>query len=53
MVFTLFCREFCNVVNRAFLVLIFWVKNLVGANFIRFCNYEMDLIRLLKSFVLS
>ena len=39
MVFTLFCREFGNVVNRAFLVLIFWVKNLVGANFIRFCNY--------------
>ena len=39
MVFTLFCREFANVVNRAFLVLIFWVKNLVGANFIRFCNY--------------
>ena len=41
MVFTLFCREFGNVVNRAFLVLIFWVKNLVGANFIRFCNYGL------------
>ena len=25
--FTLFCREFENVVNRAFLVLVFWVKN--------------------------
>ena len=39
MAFTLFCREFGNVVNRAFLVLIFWVKKLVGANFARFCNY--------------
>ena len=39
MAFTLFCREFENVVNRAFLVLIFWVKKLVGANFTRFCNY--------------
>ena len=39
MAFTLFCREFGNVENRAFLVLIFWVKKLVGANFTRFCNY--------------
>ena len=41
MAFTLFCREFGNVVNRALLVLIFWVKKLVGANFTRFCNYEV------------
>ena len=26
-------------VNRAFLVLIFWLKKLAGANFMRFCNY--------------
>ena len=39
MAFTLFCREFRNVVNRAFLVLIFWVNKLVGANFTRFCIY--------------
>ena len=39
MAFTLFCREFGNVVNRAVLVLIFWVKKMVGANFTRFCNY--------------
>ena len=32
----LFCRKFGNVVNRAFLVLILWVKKLVGANFTRF-----------------
>ena len=42
MVFTLFCREFGNVINRAFLVLIFWVKKLVGAEFTRFCNYEFS-----------
>ena len=35
----LICREFGNVVNLAFLVLTFWVKKLVGANFTRFCNY--------------
>ena len=40
-VFTLFCREFGNVVNHAFLVLIFWEKNLVGAIFSAFCNYEV------------
>ena len=40
MAFKLFCCEFGNVVNRAFLVLIFWIKKLVGANFTRFCNYE-------------
>ena len=39
MQFTLFCREFGNVVNHAFLVLIFWVKNSVGAIFSTFCNY--------------
>ena len=39
MAFTLFCCEFENVVNRAFLVLIFWGKNLVSANFYAFCNY--------------
>ena len=37
--FTLFCREFGNVVNHAFLVLIFWAENLVGAIFSAFCNY--------------
>ena len=36
--FTLFCREFENVVNRAFLVLIFWGGKLVSANFYAFCN---------------
>ena len=40
MAFTLFCREFGNVVNRALLVLVFWIKKLVGANFTRFCNYD-------------
>ena len=44
MSFTLFCREFGNVVNRAFLVLIFGVKKLVGANFTRFCNYVLMMI---------
>ena len=39
MAFTLFCPEFGNVVNNAFLVLIFWVQKLGGANFTRFCNY--------------
>ena len=38
-VFTLFCREFGNVVNHAFLVLIFWAKYSVGAIFSAFCNY--------------
>ena len=37
--FTLFCREFENVVNRAFLVLIFWGEKLVGANCYAFCDY--------------
>ena len=37
--FTLFCRKFDNVVNRAFLVLIFWGGKMVGANFYAFCNY--------------
>ena len=40
--FTLFCREFENVVNLAFLVLIFWGGKLVGANFYAFCNYDDD-----------
>ena len=42
MAFTLFCCELGNVVNHAFLVLIFWVKKMVGANFTRFCNYVFD-----------
>ena len=37
--FSLFCREFENVVNRAFLVLIFLGGEMVGANFYAFCNY--------------
>ena len=37
--FTLFCREFENVVNRTFLVLIFWGEKLVGANCYAFCDY--------------
>ena len=37
--FTLFCHEFENVVNRAFLVLIFWGGKLVGANCFAFCDY--------------
>ena len=41
MAFTLFCCEFENVVNRAFLVLIFWGNNLVSANFYAFCNYDL------------
>ena len=36
---TLFCRKFGNVVNDAFLVLLFWAKNAVGATFFAFCNY--------------
>ena len=40
--FTLFCCEFENVVNRAFLVLIFWVQKLVGANFYAFSNYAVS-----------
>ena len=48
MTFTLFCREFGNVVNRAFLVLIFWIKKLVGANLTRFCNYATSCILLFK-----
>ena len=35
-----FC-EFENIVNRAFLVLMFCGGNLVGANFYAFCNYEV------------
>ena len=31
-----------NVVNRAFLVLIFLGEKLVGANFYAFCNYGME-----------
>ena len=38
--FLLFCREFENVVNRAFLVLIFFREKMVGANFYAFCNYD-------------
>ena len=34
----LFCRNFCNVVNHAFLVLIFWAKNSVGAIFLLFAT---------------
>ena len=41
--FTLFCREFGNVVNRAFLVLIFLAKKAVGASLFAFCNYEHQL----------
>ena len=37
--FTLFCRECENVVNRAFLVLIFLGGKLVGANCYAFCDY--------------
>ena len=37
--FTLFCRKFENVVNRVFLVLIFWGEKLVGANCYAFCDY--------------
>ena len=36
--------RFGNVVNRAFLVLIFWVNKLVGANFTRFCNYALEFL---------
>ena len=38
--FTLFCREFENVANCGFLVLIFWVKNLGGAYFYAFRNFD-------------
>ena len=38
--FTLFCREFENVVIHAFLVLIFWAKNAAGATVCAFCNYD-------------
>ena len=38
--FTLFCREFRNLVKRALLVLIFGDKKLVGANLYAFCNYD-------------
>ena len=37
--FALFCREFEIDVIHAFLVLIFWAKNAVGATFFAFCNY--------------
>ena len=36
--FTQFSGKIGNVVNHAFLVLIFWVKNLVGANSYAFRN---------------
>ncbi len=36
--------RFGNVVNRAFLVLIFLGKKLVGANFYAFCNYVEHLV---------
>ena len=39
----LFCREFENVENHAFLVLIFLGEKLVGANFYAFCNYAPTL----------
>ena len=39
MAFALFCRKFGNVVIREFLVLIFWVKKLVGANFYAFLQF--------------
>ena len=42
--FTLFCREFGSVVNRAFLVLIFWARNAAGATFFAFCNSDLELI---------
>ena len=41
--FTLFCREFENVVIHAFLVLIFWAKNAAGATVCAFCNYVSNL----------
>ena len=41
--FTLFCRKFGNVVNRAFLVLVFWAKTAAGAIFFAFCNYVKTL----------
>ena len=47
--FTLFCCQFENVVNRAFLVLIFLGKKLVGADFYAFCNYDLYLILSKKS----
>ena len=37
--FTLFCREFENVVNLVFLVLFFWGGKFVGANCYAFCDY--------------
>ena len=44
--FTLFCRECANVVNLVFLVLIFWVNKLVGANFYAFFNFDTSLSHL-------
>ena len=41
--FSLFCREFENVVNRAFLVLILLGEKMVGANFYAFCNYDLTI----------
>ena len=52
MAYVLFCREFENVVNRAFLVLIFWGQKSVGANFYVFCNYAFHLV-IKSSFHLS
>ena len=42
--FTLFCREFENVVNRAFLVLIFWGENwlvLIVTPFATMCHANL------------
>ena len=47
--FALFCRKFGNVVNRAFLVKFFWVKNPVGATFYAFCNYGFTRLVMLNS----
>ena len=41
--FTLFCRKFGNAVNCVVSMPIFWVNNLVGANFYAFCNYDVAL----------
>ena len=48
--FTLFCREFENVVIHAFLVLIFWAKNAAGATVCAFCNYDASLARIIFMF---
>ena len=38
----MFCLKFESVVNRAFLVLINWAKNAVGATLFTFCNYAFS-----------